>query len=211
MKNVLFLFSIILLFSCGGNKTENTAVVNDTVKKTDSIQAETGLISETERKNLETADAETLARFALKAFQEKNFELIQYICDSTDEGVQFTPYKIQDKQDRIQNFFQLPKDSSEKFMWGFYDGSGDSILLNLPAYVRKFVIKHDYSKDTIQVSKSESTQMKNGKMVQEATVEFKYPGSEKNGNMDWCSVKFCFIKKDQRFFLKAIIHDQWTI
>lgn len=143
--------------------------------------------------------------------------LSQYI--HPDQSVRFSPYgyidTLRNQQFSLQRF-KSEINSSKKFTWGSYDGSGDPILLTLKAYLAKFVYNQDFlhaKKTSLNKMLGSGNSLNNLEAVYAGLpyVESYFPGFDKKyAGMDWCSLRLVFKKFGDTYFLVAVVHDQWT-
>ena len=136
------------------------------------------------------------------------------------KGVRFSPYGYirTDKEDLVFKRSEISGllASRRVYNWGTYDGSGDAIKLNFPAYYKKFVYNQDFARAP-QVGYNRIVKQGNTIVnVKEAYpraafVEYHFPGSKKADRMDWNSLRLIFEKSGGRWYLVGISHDQWTI
>jgi len=145
-------------------------------------------------------------------------ELSLYIHPSM--GIRFSPYGYVDTVNHAHfsrlGFLQLEAEDEPTF-WGSYDGTGKDIKLTLSEYFDKFVYEVDFL-NAEQISVNEVLGAGNSLI----NILQAYPGSaftesyfsgfeEKYAGMDWRSLRLVFQNFEDKFFLVAIVHDQWTI
>ena len=135
-----------------------------------------------------------------------------------EKGVRFSPYAYVDTSENIllqkDDFLSNP---SKKYLWGYYDGSGEEISLTLNDYFKEFV----YDVDFIHAEEmKEDTLIGTGNSLNNLTevytnnhfVECYFSGFKTEyGGLDWRSLRFVFEEFENKTVLIAIIHDQWTI
>lgn len=135
-------------------------------------------------------------------------------------GTRFSPYGYIDtlEHQRIDKstYVQLLK-TGKKIKWGSMDGSGDPILLSLKQYIKKFV----YDVKFVNPEKrSLNKYLGFGNSLN--NLDKIYPGSpftesyfsgfeEKYGGMDWRTLRLVFQQYQGKYYLVAVVHDQWTI
>jgi len=137
-----------------------------------------------------------------------------------DKGVRFSPYAYVEKEkDVVLTAKQIEKamESSEVYLWGNYDGSGEPIELKFSDYYDRFVYDSDFeSADYIGFNKT----FKSGNTINNARevypeaiiVEYHIPYIDpKYEGMDWRSLRLVFEEKNGVWYLTGIIHDEWTI
>lgn len=137
-------------------------------------------------------------------------------------GVRFSPYAYIDTTVDLdftkKTFYkQFKTKSSSKLVWGYYDGSGDSISLSIRDYFRKFVYDVDFlkaEKTTLNESSSHGNTINNMAAVYEGLhyTESYFSGfDEKFGGMDWRALRLVYKEYNGKHYLVGIIHDEWTI
>lgn len=176
---------------------------------------ENGIIPSAEAKAM-IAD---LANAVMQALRTKDMEtLAAYVHPA--KGVRFTPYTYVDRerdlvfsQDEIRNFFN----NQQRYLWGYYDGSGEEMILTPAEYYEKFI----YTADFINAGQigynevlSSGNALENQFEVYEnpIIVEYYFPGFDPvYEGMDWQSLRLVFEKYEDEWRLTGIIHNQWTI
>ena len=208
MKNVFvfaFITSVIFL-SCkgkGGSKSTDTNTDSTTV----TISKDSQLI--------------LLTKAILTDLKNKDYTSFATYIHPT-EGVRFSPYAFVDSTFNIL----LPKDrfetiiksgADQKLQWGEMDGTGDPILYTVPEYFDDFVYDADFLNPE---KRSVNEFIGGGSMIN--NLETFYPGADftesyfsgfdkKYDGMDWKSLRLVFKKVDDKYYLVAVIHDEWTI
>lgn len=161
---------------------------------------------------------EDVANEVMQALSAKDAEkLAQYIHP---EGVRFTPYTYVDREEdlvftrnEVRNFFQ----DQERYLWGYYDGSGEEINLTPEEYYEEFI----YSADFINAEQIGYNQvLSSGNMLENQFevyenpifVEYYFSGFDPEFmGMDWQSLRLVFEEDENEWKLRGIIHNQWTI
>ncbi len=176
-----------------------------------------------ENENNSTINKDTilisLSKNILQNLKEKNIEkLINNV--SNNLGLRFSPYINIDtingqkiKKDEISELYK----SNKIITWGIHDGSGEPIKSSFIEYSNKFVYDKDFlNAKQISVNKFISkSNLKNN--VQNIFpncdfTEFHFSGfNKKFEGMDWESLILVFKTENNKPFLVAIIHSQWTI
>jgi len=135
-------------------------------------------------------------------------------------GVRFSPYTYIDstvhRTIQANKFIEASRDTT-RLHWGYYDGSGEPIMLTFTEYLKKFVYDADFL-EAKQIGYQRSIARGNTKnnsfdLYRDARIiEFHFPGfDERYEGMDWKSLKLVFKQLQGRWYLIGIIHDQWTI
>lgn len=136
------------------------------------------------------------------------------------KGVRFTPYTYVDcerdlvfTKSEIRNFFK----DQQRYLWGYYDGSGAEIILTPSEYYARFI----YSADFINAEQIGYNQiLSTGNMLENQfevyenpiIVEYYFSGFDPAyEGMDWQSLRLVFEEYEEEWRLTGIIHNQWTI
>ena len=204
----LFLFSLIACNSDPKKKVENNENTITTV---------------TDSSNTIAANSDSLVLSASKQvltmLNNKAFVALSKLFHPT-EGVRFSPYGyIDTTTDIVLTAEQFLKVIEKKnpIHWGFYDGSGDSILLSAAQYYKKFI----YNADFLHAEKTSLNERIGMGNSLDNLIKI-YPGchyteshfsgfDKKYGGMDWTSLKLIFKMYGGKNYLVGIVHDQWTI
>lgn len=155
----------------------------------------------------------------LEAIRDKDAEKISAFVHPT-KGLRFTPYtyvSVEDDpvftQEEMKNFFRDRK----KYLWGYYDGIGDEIILTPSEYYEKFVYTADFV-EAEEVGYNEV--LSSGNMLENQfevyenpiVVEHYFPNFDPDFyGMDWRSLRLVFEEYEGSWVLVGIIHNQWTI
>lgn len=141
-------------------------------------------------------------------------EISKYV---SEEGLLLSPYVY------LDSAVVLPKDSivalieSEKFfMWGLSDGKGDSIHMPIDKFIKKYIYDTTFVRaDTISINQfvSSGNTLNNVKKTFPSAqfVEYYFAGSETYSGMDWQSLIIVINKKESKYYLRALISNEWTI
>jgi hypothetical protein len=211
-KLFISVLMISLVVAC--KKNSEKPVVKP-VDSTEQIKAESANSVHTE------ADKEVIVKqtnneilLALKSRDYKKFA--SYI--HPEKGVLFSMYAfINPKEDK-----HFTKDEFEKyypgktiFTWGTQDGSGDLYKETINNYLGKWVFSKDFTVSSFSINKFQGggNSLNNLKEIypKHDFTENYIKGTEKNGEMDWKSLRFVFEEFQGKYYLVAVINDQWTI
>ena len=211
MKYITFLFSLFSLIACNNNYKK------DAEKKEDSIT----IVIDSSKAITPNSDSLVLAssRQVLSFLKNKAFIQLAGLFHP-QQGVRFSPYgHIDTAKDIVLSSQQFLQAIQKKNIihWGYYDGSGDSILLNAAQYYKKFI----YNADFVNAEKTSFNKMIGaGNSVNNLTsiyqdlnfTESHFSGFDKKyGGMDWTSLRLVFKLLQGKYYLVGIVHDQWTI
>lgn len=137
-----------------------------------------------------------------------------------DLGIRFSPYAF---VDTIHHQHLLPQQlttfnqQKKVLIWGSHDGSGEPIKLSIHKYFDEFVYDADFINAPHQaVNKvlASGNSLNNLKVIYPYAdfTEFYFPGFDpKYGGIDWKTLRLVFQTENNRSWLIAIIHDEWTI
>jgi len=100
--------------------------------------------------------------------------------------------------------------------WGEQDGTGEPLRLSWNQYRRKFVWDKDYAnlgtrRNAPAMSRGNSLLNAYSLFPGAAVVEWYVPGNERYAYMDWGSLYLVYLFRGGRWWLRAVVHDQWTI
>jgi hypothetical protein len=211
MKSVLQnLYIIFLLVSC----TDNT-------KSKPKVEVKKTQIPVAFEKEITDSACLTLTKEILTIIKQKGFENLSSYID-TVEGVRFSPYAFIDttanlKFSASQFANEIKKGNKKIFNWGNYDGSGEPILLSIESYFKKFVYDVDFlNAEKISLNKTIGTGNSKNNISEIYKglpfTESYFSGFDKKyEGMDWRALRLVFKKHNNKLYLVAIIHDQWTI
>lgn len=205
--------SVLLLMACNNNSKNIEAEVvvapDSPVKK---FQEPTATIPE-------DSVLKKLTKEIFLVLKNKEYKKFSGYFHPT-EGCLFSPYAYIDTafgpQLTTEKFNTLLL-QHKKIVWGSYDGSGDDILLTVPQYLETFVYNADYlspEKFSFNEIIGVGNSINNIKQVFPNLVftESYFSGFNKAfEGMDWTSLRLVFKKQDSTYYLRAVVHDAWTI
>jgi hypothetical protein len=137
-----------------------------------------------------------------------------------DLGICFSPYAYADSA-RMRcmtakglRYLATIPDSTRR--WGEQDGTGEPLRLSWNQYRRRFIWDKDYSqlgtrRNAPSNARGNSLLNVYTQFPDAAVVEYHVPGNERYAFMDWGSLYLVYVFRDGRWWLRAIVHDQWTI
>ncbi len=161
----------------------------------------------------------SLTKEILAVIKDKDYrKLTEYI--HPEDGIRFSPYGYIDTADDVtatRSTFRLNAYTNKKRVWGYFDGSGDPIKLTSREYFKRFV----YDADFLNAEKTSLNQCLGGGNSQNNILviydglpftESYFSGfDEKFGGMDWRALRLVYKEYEGKYYLIAIIHDEWTI
>ena len=135
------------------------------------------------------------------------------------KGCIFVPYTL--IEDNEQNFtkqsFNKALVDNDTLFWGLEDGSGENIQLTVKDYFERYVYDVDFKTKATDIHINENLAFSNTQnnildfFPSAKFIEFYYEGSKEYEGMDWSSVIFYIEKVDDKYYLVAVVHNQWTI
>ncbi|WP_153399198.1 hypothetical protein [Chryseobacterium vaccae] len=135
-----------------------------------------------------------------------------------EKGIRFSMYAmVEPKEDK-----QFSKADFEKFQptktlftWGAMDGSGDPYKVTINDYLSKWVFSKDYTASQYSVNEFQAggNSLNNLKEIYTGDdfTENYIKGTAKNGEMDWKTLRLVWEEFQGKYYLIAVVNDQWTI
>jgi len=163
-----------------------------------------------------------------QALKQLNEEIIQVLKDKDykkftdfihpEKGVRFSMYAFvnpkEDKNFSRSNFMKY-QPTKTLFTWGTLDGSGDPYKATIDNYLTKWVYSKDFATGQVAFNEflGKGNSLNNLKeMYPKADFTENYiKGSEANAEMDWKSLRLVFEEFQGKYYLVAVVNDQWTI
>ncbi len=207
---------IVLIIACKSktNKTENQPGETPVENKTDT----------THTQGIPPASKDSmllqLTTQVLTIIKNKNYAGLANFIDPVN-GVRFSPYGYIDtvnhlKFSKTKIIEQAGKAKQDKFVWGFFDGSGDSINKTLDEYLKRFVYDVDFlhaEKRAVNKFIGSGNSLNNLRAIYPgcAFTESHFSGFDKKyGGMDWKTLRLVFKESNGKYWLVGIVHDEWT-
>jgi hypothetical protein len=209
------LFVSLLILSVIACKKNPEKFINDKTDSTGQIKTE-----DTKITSVEVSKDQALKHLneeIIQALKDKNYKKVADFIHP-EKGVRFSMYAfVNPKEDKnfSKSDFIKYQPTKTLFTWGTLDGSGDLYKATIDNYLTKWV----YSKDFVtgQVAFNEFLGKGNSlnnlkEMYPNADFTENYiKGSEANAEMDWKSLRLVFEELQGKYYLVAIVNDQWTI
>lgn len=210
MKKIILLVQAAAILSCSKNEKLPTVIENNT----DTAVA----ISPTPpHSDVQTQNLKDINREILQILKQKNYRALADFIHP-QKGVRFSMYSYVDpKKDKVftREDFLKYINSQIKFTWGHKDGSGDLYQTSLLNYLSEWVYKRDFSAGEYfenEIKGRGNTLVNISKVYPQAVFTENYiPGSEQYAFMDWNSLRLVFEKVENKYYLVAIVNDQWTV
>lgn len=217
MKKLWYIFVAILFVACNnaenGEDASTDSLTNNVVVLRDSLISSI----KTEVAIVEPSLLE-LNQVILKSIKEKDYAALQRYIHPI-KGIRFTPYSTVNLQQDIviqKGDFSKRMQSEKKSVWGYYDGTGNTIELSLKDYFVEFVYNADFlnaEKITLNTSSSVGNMINNipSAYPKSDYIESYYSGFNKDlDGMDWSALRLVFQSEEGKIYLIGIVHDQWT-
>jgi hypothetical protein len=173
--------------------------------------------AESVQQGLSTATHE--AELVLEALQTRNMAALAAHVHPV-KGLRFSPYiHVDPKRSVVLQPRELSTalEDPKPRMWGSEDGTGDPIVRSFASYFARFVYDRNFlaaSERRVNQFGGKSTSKPNVREIYpDATViEAHVPGTKPEyGGLDWASLLLVFERYESRWYLVALVHDQWTI
>lgn len=213
MKKHLYIVALLSLVYCTKENNSKSKLIESDPQSTNVQEDEITqqpVISDAELfKNLNSN--------LLLALKEKNF--VKFGADiHPEKGITFSMYgHIDPKKDKHFSPEEFAKylPTNIKFTWGEQDGTGDPLVLSIKDYLNKWVFRKDFAKGDYFFNSFKGTgnTLNNLNEIYPTSffTENYLSGSEEYGGMDWKSLRFVFEELNGKYYLVAVINDEWTI
>ena len=219
MKYVCAILCLSLLIACNQNdsaKKETTPTVdsNKSVSERTPPAQQQATAPKEDSMLLITLSEQILGSLKAKDFSK----LASYVHPGY--GLRFCPYAYVDTQHSQRlSPKQLANAGAQKrsLTWGSFDGKDSAIKMDIRKYFDRFV----YDKDFLHAQERSVNRFLGGgnslnnlkDVYPEANfTEFYFPGFDpKYDGMDWRTLRLVFKMENNKPWLIAIVHDEWTI
>ncbi len=214
-KLLLSIICVFTLISCEKEAVASGAVqtVGDSVtSKSDTVAVRAEEAAEIQaNKSIKNTNDRILS-----ILQKKDYwELGSYI--HPEKGVRFSMYAyVRPEKDKIFSLTDYRKyiNTEVKFTFGEKDGTGNPYVTTLKSYLDTWVYKRDFASGKYYENTFRGTgnSLNNLKEIYPNLpfTENYVEGSEKYGGMDWNSLRLVFEEFNGRYYLVAIVNDEWT-
>lgn len=153
----------------------------------------------------------------LKALKNKDYTSFATLIHP-EKGIRFSMYAFVDiKGDKhfSKADFEKYQPAKTLFTWGAHDGSGDPYKATINDYLGKWVFSKDFTASQYSLNKfiGGGNSLNNLKEIypKHDFTENYIKGTEKYGDMDWKTLRFVFEEFHGKYYLIAVVNDQWTI
>lgn len=208
------LLLLLLLTACVNNRSEKTDQQTDS----SSLNADSAPSVKIDTPVIDGAIVSFARDSILPLMKAKEYAgLARFIGD---EGIFFSPFGSADttksKALSRPQFLELLKNDT-KILWGHSYGTGDAIRLTIPQYFKKHVYDVAFLKaEQTSVNKLIDPDSAISKVPSvypnHSFVQFYFPGFNKDyEGMDWKSLLLVLKQQQSKYYLVAVIHNQWKI
>jgi len=195
---VLFSFLLLLFVACNNSGSDRS---NATSQNYNANGKDTALMLQT-------------AQSILQLIQSRQYkDLVAYV--HPEWGLRCSPYAFVDTiNDVVLMTEDLENNNHEQHLWGYYDGTGDPIMLNTEAYFNQFVYDRNFiAAPNVSINrilgKGNSVNNLQAAYPECDFIEYYFPGTE--DYPDWRALRLVFKQYQGRLYLVGLVHDQWTI
>lgn len=213
MKKLLitvFVLSLVTACKKEAGKPVPNEIDSIAQNKTDSVG--------TVQTHADKVDALKLANDeVLKALKDKDYTAFASLIHP-QKGIRFSMYAFVNlKEDKhfSKADFEKYQPTKTLFTWGTQDGSGDPYKATVNDYLGKWVFSKDFTTSQYSLNKfiGGGNSLNNLKEIYPKAdfTENYIKGTEKSSNMDWKTVRFVFEEFEGKYYLIAVVNDQWTI
>jgi hypothetical protein len=135
------------------------------------------------------------------------------------EGCTFVPYTFmtEDEQVFTAKSFQESIKNNTKHNWGEQDGSGNPIISTIKDYSSNYIYSANFKDSLVEIHYNQDFAFSNTQnniyeyFPFSDAIEYYHPGSKGYEDMDWRSVIFRCSLIDGKYYLIAVVHNEWTI
>ncbi len=214
MKKIIF---SIIIFSVVACKKNPEKFINDRPDSAANINYNQPNRSITNTPLSKEESLKKINEGVIQALKDKNYnKFAAYI--HPQKGVRFSMYAfVNPEQDKKFSKADFEKYLPAKtiFTWGALDGSGDLYKTTIYEYLSKWVYSKDFAAGQVSINEFQGSgnSLNNLKKIYpkaDFTENF-LKGSEENAGMDWKCLRLFFEEFQGKYYLVAVVNDQWTI
>ena len=162
-------------------------------------------------------DVVTTAQSVLTALKNKDYATLQTLTSSAGLSINEEPRldltKVDITKDQVSN---IPA-NTQKYLFGYADGSGEPIEITQAEYFNKYMYNHDYLvAPEVVVNKTLGSGNSINTIATDVGtrtfVTFYFKGfNPEYGGMDWTTMYLVFDLENGKYTLRGIAKDNWTI
>jgi hypothetical protein len=162
-----------------------------------------------------------IAKATVQALKSKDFKKLAALANSKN-GIAFSSgcYLVNGEYAKLSGKqlleYSKGKNKALKFIWGVNGGSGESINLNFNDFHKQYLSTPDFLGKNITVSYGDIQNVGSDptnyleKFPKSTAVMYYYPGTTKNGNMDWKAMILVYQQEGKKIVLSAVLHGEFT-
>jgi hypothetical protein len=151
------------------------------------------------------------------ALKNKDLKTVASFVHPT-KGLRFAPYGYLEKSNQVFKKAQVPSLFllRRTYVWGEFDGSGDPINMGFPEFHKKFIYDRNYVRAP-GVAYDKQIGFGNGVFnvrevyPQSKFVGYNFPKGADGNVMGWSTLYLVFEKSGAKWYLVAVVHDEWVI
>jgi len=211
-KLIASIFVISIVIACKKNRDQKVIQKGDSTAHT---KTETNI--EFQNKTMKEGALQKTNNDILQALKAKDYKTFASFIHP-EKGITFSMYAfINPKEDKhfSKAEFEQFQPTKTLFTWGAHDGSGDAYKATINEYLAQWVFSKDFTagKYSVNTFQGKGNSLNNLAEVypKKDFTENYIKGTEKNGEMDWKTIRFVFDEFQGTYYLIAVINDQWTI
>lgn len=153
----------------------------------------------------------------LKALQKKDIKkLSTFMNPKKNLVIALSPNLVKGHYATFTKAKLAKLNKKTKIMWGLEGGTGNPVKTGFDTVHNEYLWTVNYLGKDVKVNFGENIVFKSDKpnyneVIPNGTaIEYYYPGTEANSNLDWRSLVLIYEKVDGKLCLVAIIHEEWT-
>lgn len=167
--------------------------------------------------NISQAEIQKFSTDVLKALQKKDLKkLSAYVNPKKNLVIALSPNLVKGQYATFTKTKLAKLNKKTKVMWGLEGGTGEPVKVGFDSVQKEYLWSVNYFGKDVKVNFGENIVFKSDKPNYNdifsggTAIEYFYPGTEANSNLDWKSLVLIFEKANGKLYLSAIIHEEWT-
>ncbi len=216
----VFFLTIFLMAACNQNKQRPA---NESVAAKDSVRIEKkDSIPVT---NVDTVALNETTRQVLSAVKHHDYTAFADFIHP-EEGIRFSPYGYIDtagypKETNLlfskNEFITALKTKNKKTLWVSFDASDEPTHMSLEDYFKRFVYDVDFlyvEKKSVNEFLGGGNSLNNLRAIypdEPFTENYFSPDRRETEFNNWRTLRLVYKKSGSRYYVIAVVHDEWTI
>lgn len=220
-KLLTILTTCLLASACAAPSISASGSTDSTIRSDGSSSSNNNASATTQNSASQSKETQILqqAEQIQNYLATDNYKALTAFIHPT-KGVRFSMYayvhKDSDKVFSREQFTTYLQQSRIKFTWGAKDGSGELHITTLPDFLNNWVAAEQYEVKSATFNKFQGSgnSLNNLKEAYPSAdfVEFYHSGKNPEyQGMDWRAMRLVFEEYQGKYYLVAIVNDQWTI